>query len=195
VLTGFVIQSYQSLQEDYTQTSSRLLVSRQVLRQIAETSLPLAPDPAPPRARGSDIAVNTCWFMSLFLSLGVSVLSIVLKDCMRTYLGWTRLSNSDAMAILRFRRIRLYIRLAICAAAALLYMILQGAVMLFMIGLLILLWYLNPTLADITFAWGISVSVLVFTLSFMSMLMRLFSLGFQLMHERAQYERIERYIQ
>jgi hypothetical protein len=78
VLTGFVVESYQSLQEDYTQTSVDIL--RQISHQLANSSLPAAPDSSQFQAQRSDVRVNVCWFVSLLLSLIVAPFGIYLKQ-------------------------------------------------------------------------------------------------------------------
>jgi hypothetical protein len=67
VLTAFIVELYQSLQEDYTKTSVELL--QQISHQLANLSLPTAPNSSQFQAQPSDVWVNVCWFVSLLYHL------------------------------------------------------------------------------------------------------------------------------
>jgi hypothetical protein len=145
VLTAFVVESYQSLQEDYTKTSADLL--RQISYQLANSSFPAAPDSSHFQAQRSDVRVNVCWFVSLLLSLVVALFGIFLKQWMRTYMKWTDVTpDREAVAIrqLRYRGLETW-RLG--AILALLPTLLQLSVILFLSGLLVFLWNLDQVVA------------------------------------------------
>jgi hypothetical protein len=146
VLTAFVVESYQSLQEDYTQTSVDLL--RHISYQLANSSFPAAPDSSQFHAQRSDVQVNMCWFVSLLLSLVVALFGIFLKQWMRTYMKWTDVTpDRDAVALrqFRYRGLKTW---HLGAILTLLPTLLQLSVILFLSGLLVFLWNLDRMVAD-----------------------------------------------
>jgi hypothetical protein len=147
VLTAFVVESYQSLQEDLAQTSVDLL--RQISRQLANSSFPAAPDSSHFQAQRSDVRVNVCWFVSLLFSLVVALFGIFLKQWMRTYMKWTDVTpDREAVAIrqLRYRGLETW-RLG--AILTILPTLLQLSVILFLSGLLLFLWHLDKMVAHV----------------------------------------------
>jgi hypothetical protein len=145
VLTAFVVESYQSLQEDYTKTSADLL--RQISHQLANASFPAAGDSSQFQAQRSDVRVNACWFVSLLLSLVVALFGIFLKQWIRTYMKWTDVtSDREAVAVRQFRY-RSLEKWRLEAILALLPTLLQLSVILFLSGLLSFLWNLDRTVA------------------------------------------------
>jgi hypothetical protein len=140
-----VVESYQSLQEDYTQTSAELL--RQISQQLANSSLPAAPDSSQFQVQRSNVQVNVCWFVSLLLSLVVALFGIFLKQWMRSYMKWTDVTpDQEAVAVRQFRYRSLETwRLA--AILALLPTLLQLSVIIFLSGLLVFLSGLDRTVA------------------------------------------------
>jgi hypothetical protein len=102
VQSAFLVQSNQSLQEDYTQTSAHLL--RHISRQLANSSLPAAHDPGLFQPQPSDVQVNMLWFVSLVLSLVAALFGIFLKQWMRAYMKWTDVTpEREAVALRHFR--------------------------------------------------------------------------------------------
>jgi hypothetical protein len=141
VLTAFVVESYQSLQEDLAQTSVDLL--RQISRQLANSSVPAAPDSSQFQAQRSDVRVNVCWFVSLLLSLVVALFGIFLKQWMRTYMKWTDVTPDRAAVAIRQVRYRGLETWRLGAILTLLPTLLQLSVILFLSGLLVFLWNLD----------------------------------------------------
>jgi hypothetical protein len=147
VLTAFVVESYQSLQEDYTQTSAELL--RQISRQLANSSVPAVPDSSHFQAQRSDVRVNVCWFVSLLFSLVVALFGIFLKQWMRTYMKWTDVTpDREAVAIRQFRYRGLE-TWRLVTILTLLPTLLQLSVILFLSGLLVFLWNLDRMVAHV----------------------------------------------
>jgi hypothetical protein len=147
ILTAFVVESYQSLQEDLAQTSVDLL--RQISCQLANSSVPAAPDSSHFQAQRSDVRVNICWFVSLLFSLVVALFGIFLKQWMRTYMKWTDVTpDQEAVAIcqLRYRGLETW-RLG--AILTVLPTLLQLSVILFLSGLLLFLWHLDKMVAHV----------------------------------------------
>jgi hypothetical protein len=147
VLTAFVVESYQSLQEDYTKTSTDLL--RQISNQLANSSFPAAPNPSPFQAQRSDVRVNVCWFVSLLLSLVVALFGIFLKQWMRTYMKWTDVTPDREAVALRHFRYRGLETWRLGTFLALLPTLLQLSVILFLSGLLVFLWNLDQIVARV----------------------------------------------
>jgi hypothetical protein len=106
VLSAFLVQSLQSLQEDYTKTSVDLL--RHISHQLANSSLPAAPEPRQFQAQPSVVQVNMLWFVSLLLSLVTALLGMLLKQWMRAYMKWTDVTpDREAVGLRQFRHCRL----------------------------------------------------------------------------------------
>jgi hypothetical protein len=140
-----VVESYQSLQEDPSQTSADLL--RQISRQLADPSLPAAADSSQFQAQPSDIRVNVCWFVSLLLSLFVALFGIFLKQWMRAYMKWTdHTPDREAVALRQFRY-RSLETWRLGAILTLLPTLLQLSVIVFLSGLLVFLSNLDRTVA------------------------------------------------
>jgi hypothetical protein len=145
VLTAFVVESYQSLQEDYTQTSAELL--RQISQQLVNSSFPAAPTSSQFQVQRSNVRVNVCWFVSLLLSLVVALFGIFLKQWMRSYIKWTDVTpDQEAVAVRQFRY-RSLETWRIAAILALLPTLLQLSVIIFLSGLLVFLSSLDRTVA------------------------------------------------
>jgi hypothetical protein len=145
VLTAFVVESYQSLQEDYTQTSAELL--RQISQQLANSSLPAASNSSQFQVQRSDVRVNVCWFVSLLLSLVVALFGIFLKQWMRSYIKWTDVTPDQEAVALRHFRYRSLETWRLAAILALLPTLLQLSVIVFLSGLLVFLSSLDRTVA------------------------------------------------
>jgi hypothetical protein len=145
-----VVESYQSLQEDYTKTSAELL--RQISQQLANSSLPAAPGSSQFQVQRSDVRVNVCWFVSLLLSLVVALFGIFLKQWMRSYMKWTDVTpDQEAVAVRQFRY-RSLETWRIAAILALLPTLLQLSVIVFLSGLLVFLSGLDRTVAIVMIA-------------------------------------------
>ncbi|KAG8726703.1 hypothetical protein FRC11_014676, partial [Ceratobasidium sp. 423] len=95
----FVIESYKNLKQDPTDVSAQsLLTISQTLAAIAngsqapsaQPSLPTQVDGPPFSASWSAICVNVLWFLSLSLSVAVSLISMLAKEwCLEFMLGRT----------------------------------------------------------------------------------------------------------
>jgi hypothetical protein len=146
VLTAFVVESYQSLQEDYNKTSADLL--RHISHQLANSSFPAAPDSSKFQPQQSDVQVNVCWFVSLLLSLTVALFGIFMKQWMRTYMAWTDKTPHCTAVSLRQFRYRSLETWRLGAILTLLPTLLQISVILFLSGLLVFLCSLDRTVSN-----------------------------------------------
>jgi hypothetical protein len=120
---------------------------RHISYQLANSSFPAAPNSSQFQAQRSDVRVNVCWFVSLLLSLVVALFGIFLKQWMRTYIKWTDITPDREAVALRQFRYRGLETWRLGAILALLPTLLQLSVILFLSGLLIFLWNLDPMVA------------------------------------------------
>jgi hypothetical protein len=159
VVTAFVIESYQHLREDPAKTTVDLL--RYISHQLANSSLPAAPDPSQFQAQQSDVRVNVCWFVSLFLSLLVALFGIFFKQWMRSYMTWMDVTAYQDAVELRHFRYRTLTGWHIETILALLPTLLQIAVVVFLGGLLTFLWGSVPSLTIVMAVLSCSACFLV----------------------------------
>ncbi|KAF8971204.1 hypothetical protein BDZ97DRAFT_1914210 [Flammula alnicola] len=138
VVTSFVVESYQMLQEDPEATSASLLSL--ISAQIGKSTLP--PQPTPFSADGSVIRVNIYWFVSLSLSLITVLLGTSCMQWLREYRRFDSLSHKDSL-LLRHMRSDGLTKWKVPTILSLLPTLLQSALVLFFVGLLELLWTLN----------------------------------------------------
>jgi hypothetical protein len=163
VLTAFVVESYSNLQADPAQMT--LDVLKQISRQLANTSLPAAPDQVTFHAQPSDVQVNVCWFVSLLFSLVVALFGIFLKQWMRSYMKWTDVTpKRDAVSLRQFRY-RALERWHLGAILTLLPTLLQLALILFLSGLLVFLWNIDQMVAEVMLVLTCIVFFLVVTVT------------------------------
>jgi hypothetical protein len=98
--------------------------------------------------------VNVCWFVSLLLSLVAALFGIFLKQWIRTYIKWAEVTlERDAVALRQHRYIG-WEAWNIGLVLTVLPVLLQIAVILFLIGLLVFLWNLNQVVASVMLALG-----------------------------------------
>jgi hypothetical protein len=143
-----VIESYHSLREDYTETSTALL--RQISLQLANPSThPIDIDlPGAFKAAPSDVQVNVLWFISLIISLFVALFGIFLKQWIRTYMKWTEITpERDALAMRHYRRTCIEVW-HLESLLNQLPILLEIALILFLCGLLIFLWNVDAVVAQ-----------------------------------------------
>jgi hypothetical protein len=139
---------YQQLQQDNTQLSAQILVdiSRQLssISQNHHAPATSAPSPSasfhPPRVI---IAVNVLWFTSLALSLMLALLGIFVKQWLREYMRWTRISPLDIALQRRESRRNALMQWKVDNIVMTIPALLQLSMVLFLVGLLLLLHTLN----------------------------------------------------
>jgi hypothetical protein len=138
VVSAFFLQSYQSLQENYNQTSADLL--RQISQQLANSSFPAAPNSSQFQAQPLDVQINRVWSVSLVLSLVAALFGIFLKQWMRAYMKWTDVTPEREAVSLRQFRYHSLKKWRISTILASLPTLLQVSVMLFLSGFV---WFLD----------------------------------------------------
>lgn len=141
VLTAFVIESYQTLQEDVP--SQILLVLQHMASQPPNSShIPLNPyavtadtlGSSPFEPSANDILVNGLWFTSLVLSLVTASFGMLVKQWLREYLA-VEYPSPQARLRIRHHRYPELKKWNVFNIAALLPLLLQMSLGLFFLGL------------------------------------------------------------
>ncbi|RPD61486.1 hypothetical protein L227DRAFT_500242, partial [Lentinus tigrinus ALCF2SS1-6] len=156
VMTAFVVESYKLLQPDPTDVTVAVL--KQISTQL--NSFTISPPfvnvtqvdqsanatHAPFRAPSSAIWLNALWFSSLVFSLGSALLALFLKQWIyEATVG----GSSRESARLRQYRLHGLLRWRVGTIVVILPIMLQLASILFLGGLVLLLWTLHSTVATI----------------------------------------------
>lgn len=154
-MTAFNVQSYVNLQPNQTVEALRS-ISTQLERP---PSIPIPDFTVLP----TDVWINALWFSSLICSLSAALLCILVKQWLHTY--DTGISgDSQQIALLRQYRLDNLEKWRVPAIVATISILLLASVIIFLAGLLVLLWTLNPVVAAVsTSLAAILLAVLVFT--------------------------------
>jgi len=160
VVTAFIIESYKALKQD----PSEILLSR-ILAQLEGrangTDIPTTPTFTP---TPTEIRVNILWFLSLIFSLTTVLVGIIALQWLREHLRpHTDLEPQIAFSLhhLNVESIDRWYLPQIFTALPLL---LQLALVLFLVGVIEFLWSLNSTVAiPIAVAVGLSLFFLLWT--------------------------------
>ncbi|KAF9264389.1 hypothetical protein L218DRAFT_1076597 [Marasmius fiardii PR-910] len=167
-VTAFIIESYRQLQEDPNEASLRILI--QISQQLSGSS------GVPPVSNiisgnngqfiptSSAIRINTCWFLSLTLSLSTALFGILCKQWLHEYQrDVPTASHKDSLG-LRHMRFEGFHKWGVPIVLSVLPILLQISLVLFFVGLLDLLWSLHRTPAIVTtIAVGSSILILILT--------------------------------
>ncbi|THH01028.1 hypothetical protein EW026_g1603 [Hermanssonia centrifuga] len=155
VVTAFAIVSYQLLQQDPASSAVQILsnISQQLSSLtingafINSTVGAASPQPASDSIPLSlIIQVNTLWFLSLALSLVAALFAIVVQQWLREYPVSGLRSVRECLRLRHFRYQNLN-AWGVPHIVSILPILLQIALMLFLVGLAMLLWSLNRTIA------------------------------------------------
>ncbi|CAE6364835.1 unnamed protein product [Rhizoctonia solani] len=146
ISTAFVIESYKNLKPDPADVSAQtLLVISQTLSSLANASQPATSTPvpseeaAPFQASASAICVNVLWFLSLSLSVAVSLISMLAKEwCLEFMSG--RTGPPGAQARRRQRRWDGLESWKMKELLTVLPSLIHLSLLLFAIGLCVFLW-------------------------------------------------------
>ncbi|KAI0760946.1 hypothetical protein BD413DRAFT_593170 [Trametes elegans] len=161
VVTAFDIEAYHLLQDDPNQASTQLL--QQISQQLAvmnnltaNTSssgmMPSLVPPAPPfRASAESIRINALWFTSLVFALFSALISIMAKQWLREYTVADSLSSRNSVRLRQYRY-DCMVAWRVPEIMALLPLLLQISLILFLVGLIDFLFLLQSTVAGITTA-------------------------------------------
>ncbi|OSD03096.1 hypothetical protein PYCCODRAFT_1434974 [Trametes coccinea BRFM310] len=166
VLTAFNVELYVSLQPNPTDTTNALLA--QVSAQLNSLALganythPLIAPPSPSafRASASAVWINALWFSSLICSLSSAFIGMMVKQWLHESEIGLFGTSRNAMRLRQYRIDSLE-KWRVSTIVAVLPVFLQVASILFLAGLLILLWTLHPIVAGL--ASGLVGTLLAFT--------------------------------
>ncbi|TFK37711.1 hypothetical protein BDQ12DRAFT_736218 [Crucibulum laeve] len=142
VVTGFTVESYKWLQEDPNDVLVQLLT--QVAAQDRNSTISTTTTEFIPAT--SVITINILWFISLTLSLATVLIGIVSMQWLRSYQTSGNLPYKDALALRQMRYdglVTWYVPRVINSIP----LLLMSALILFFVGLLNLLWTLQPKVA------------------------------------------------
>ena len=163
ILAAFIIEVYKGLEEDTSATSAQIL--RRISMQLGETPDQLAAFPGTFTPSGTIVAVNMLWFSSLILSLFSALFGILVKQWIHAYNKWSEHEQAlpkDMLALRDFYQ-EGFIRWRVPGIIGMLPALLQVALLLFVVGLVALLWTINLAVARI-------LSALVATMIFLAAL-------------------------
>jgi len=160
VVTAFIIESYKALKQD----PSEVLLSRilaQLEGRVNGTDILTTPKFTPTH---SDIRVNVLWFLSLIFSLTTVLIGIIALQWLREHLRpHTDLEPQIAFS-LHHLNVESVDRWYLPQIFTALPLLLQLALVLFLVGVIEFLWSLNSTVAiPIAVAVGLSLSFLLWT--------------------------------
>jgi hypothetical protein len=150
VLTAFSLETYKLLKEDSQDRTADLLqaVAWQLGNFSADTStFPRTTEPSQFNISSSSLRVNTYWLISLVLSLSSALLGILAKQWLREYLNWGLTSPRDSVRMRQFRYEGL-VSWRVSDIVATLPLLLQMSLVLFLVGLIDLLWSINVVIAS-----------------------------------------------
>ncbi|KXN82157.1 hypothetical protein AN958_02966 [Leucoagaricus sp. SymC.cos] len=164
IVTAFTIESFKWLRTDQEQAATNLL--NQVVTLLNDTTKQgTAPGFPPFQPENWEIVVNQLWFLSMTLSLSAVVVGTL---CLQWLAAFRRthvkhMPHEDALALRQLRYEGL-IGWGVPRVPAILLLTVQGALVLFAIGLLYLLWNVNQHVAlPVAIVSGVSVALLTLT--------------------------------
>jgi hypothetical protein len=169
VVTAFNIESYSWLQDDPAERSAEVL--ERISLQLASFSIPeTSTTPTMPSAPASTfhpsssvVAINVLWFLALTTALFASLFAILVQQWLRQYAYYPHLS-SRALAHLRQRRFDALQGWGVPQIISSLSILLQAGLLLFIGGLVVLLWSLHRTVAlSMSIAAGVFVVAFAMT--------------------------------
>ncbi|CAL1698827.1 unnamed protein product [Somion occarium] len=160
VVAAFVIDSYKSLQPDPASLSANLLA--QIVLHLNGTEAVQAAgwstSSTSTQPSTNDIVVNVLWFTSLSCALVTASLGIFIKQWVRDYLDWDCSSSQERIRVRHFRYEGL-LQWRIFGICAFLPVLLQLAILLFLVGLALFLHPLNAVVA-----WAVSVGLIIWVI-------------------------------
>ncbi|KAJ3516905.1 hypothetical protein NLJ89_g831 [Agrocybe chaxingu] len=162
-VTAFLIESYKWLQPDSGTYVSQLLTLtyESVSPGDAQEKLSALSDPFP---QSTSERINIYWFLSLTLSLATVLVGIIATQWLREYQRDVLLSSKAELSLRQMRHEGLQYW-CIPRIIAMLPLLLQCAFILFLLGILDLLWALNQRVAiPITIAVGLMLFSLAATI-------------------------------
>ncbi|KAK7062895.1 hypothetical protein VNI00_000392 [Paramarasmius palmivorus] len=164
VVTAFVIESYQWLDEDPADTTVALLT--QISKQLGNTSMPFEDLSSASTFQASSLSVrvNTFWFLSLILSLTSGLFALLGKQWLREHRRDVPTSSPGEALGLRQMRDRSLEIWGVPSFLAALPILLELALLLFFAGVIDLLWSLHRVpFIVVSIAVGVSAGLYLIT--------------------------------
>jgi len=143
-VTAFTVEAYKWLHEANDDMSVRLLAF--IASQVTNSTVPLDLIVPPFAVSASEVRISAAWFLSLTLSLSTVLIGIMCLQWLREYRRDAALPHKEAIA-LRQMRYEGLLAWRVPQILAALPVMLQGALLLFFVGLLDLLWARNKIVA------------------------------------------------
>ncbi|TRM66751.1 hypothetical protein BD626DRAFT_163679 [Schizophyllum amplum] len=156
VLTAFIIESYKWLMEEPDDLTADYL--RQMLAIMSNTTIPaVRPYSSRPSLPDNIVTlINGLWFSSLTLSLSSALIGIVSKQWLREYLRDAGRSHKTNLAVRQVKYQGLS-RWYVGAIVTMIPLLLQGALFLFLVGIIYLLWQIQPVVASVISVFGMCI--------------------------------------
>ncbi|KAI0653555.1 hypothetical protein C8Q70DRAFT_1163708, partial [Cubamyces menziesii] len=172
ILTAFNVESYQLLQPAPPDPSPAIL--QQISLQLSSLSY------IPPSINSTHLAfsssdnsvttssavptwaiwLNALWFSGLVLSLSAASVGILVKQWLNEFQSGLA-GDSEHIARLRQRRLNNLKRCHVGSIVNTIPVLLQGALALFLVGLLVLLWNLHRAVAAVTSFFVLAIAVFI----------------------------------
>ncbi|KAI0323669.1 hypothetical protein GY45DRAFT_1376152 [Cubamyces sp. BRFM 1775] len=172
ILTAFNVESYQLLQPSPPDLSPTIL--RHISLQLGSLSyIPPSINSTHPAINPSDaglttssaitcwaVWLNTFWFSSLILSLSSASVGILVKQWLNEFQSGLS-GDSQHIALLRQYRLNNIKRCHVGAIVNAIPILLQGALALFLAGLLVFLWNLHPVVAGVSSLFVLAIALFI----------------------------------
>ncbi|KAL1723009.1 hypothetical protein EV715DRAFT_270110 [Schizophyllum commune] len=158
VATAFIIESYRWLLQEPDDMSAEYL--RRILGVLTNSTIPAIPQSSGRPSLPDDIValINGLWFSSLTLSLSSALLGIVSKQWLHEYL---RDAGRSQMTNLAVRQVKYqgFTRWSVEFIITLIPLLLQGALFVFLTGVVYLLWHIQPVIAAVVSALALCIVI------------------------------------
>ncbi|KAK7030320.1 hypothetical protein VNI00_014242 [Paramarasmius palmivorus] len=155
IVTAFLIESYQWLSEDTT-----VIILTQISQQLNGTQS----EPAPFTPDASSIRINCFWFLSLIFSLTSALFGLLCKQWLREHQHDVPTRTAAENLALRQLRRDSFEKWGVASFLSALPILLEIALVFFFVGVLDLLWTLQPVVFGICLA-AISLTVGLYVLT------------------------------
>ncbi|GJE95673.1 hypothetical protein PsYK624_118590 [Phanerochaete sordida] len=159
ILTAFVVQTYPMLQPSSTDLTNQLLAANNrmlvegfssILTQAAFKPPPtlVLDEPLPFQPTPSARWINCLFFVSLVLSLAAALFGILVKQWVREYMQWVSpLASPRENVLVRQYRFESWEAWNVATVISTVPALLEVAMIMFLIGVIILLWTLDDVVA------------------------------------------------
>jgi hypothetical protein len=148
ILTAFIVEVYKGLQDDPAESSAQLLLRISI--QLTNNTDHLSPLPTTaPNPSATIVVVNMLWFSSLILGLFAALIGILVKQWLHVYSKWPEREQPKDTVILRYVYQEGFFRWYVPDIIGMLPVLLQIALLLFVVGLVAYMWTLNHAIAAV----------------------------------------------